>query len=253
VRTETGHPYAQLTAAPQSHMLTLLLPALLTGLLGSIHCIGMCGGIVGILTMGLPLDVRQNSQRLQLYLLTYNLGRLSSYTLAGLLVGSIGQQLAQWLPFAIHTWLASLLIIALGLYITGWWPILLLLEKLGSRLWKKLSPFTQKLLPVQTLTQSFTLGILWGWLPCGLVYTALALSLATGNALTGGMIMLTFGLGTLPLLLILGNSAPWLLKTTRHPLLRNLLGILLIALGIYLGITQFYPNYQIYGIGLCHH
>ena len=234
-------------------IITLLSAAVVTGLFGSVHCIGMCGGIVGILTLGLSQQVKQSYFKILPYLLVYNLGRISSYMLAGGLVGWFSSQFQLWLPISVHVWISSLFMIALGLYISGWWSGLVKLEKLGRYLWQRIAPLGQHFLPVNNLFQALGLGIVWGWLPCGLVFTALALSLAAGSALVGGLVMLAFGLGTLPMLLAMGSATQWLTEFTHQPFVRIMMGSLIILLGIgtLFGFSHLIHP-QIQGIEMCH-
>lgn len=216
---------------------SMLVPAFLMGLLGSVHCFGMCGGIVGALTMGLPADLRQSPKQLIPYLLTYNFGRIASYAIAGLLIGFLGGQFAQVLPMdsphAIAKWFTAIFLIILGLYIGSWWQALSVLEKWGSHLWRKIEPLGKRFLPVRHPIQALGLGLVWGWLPCGLVYSALALALTSGSALNGGILMFSFGLGTLPMLLAIGGSTQWLNQWTKRLSVRRVMGAIIIALGIY--------------------
>lgn len=211
------------------------IAAFLVGLLGGVHCVGMCGGIVGALTFGLPDAVRQSPRRMLPFLLVYNLGRILSYVLAGALLGGIVTLAGQLL--SIHRWQQGLLVLAaafmllLGLYIGGWWQGLLKLEQLGGRLWRHLEPLGRSLLPVRGLPQAFLLGLLWGWLPCGLVYSVLIWAMASGSAASGALLMFGFGLGTLPNLLAMGVFAAGLAGFVRRPAVRRLAGGLIIAFG----------------------
>jgi sulfite exporter TauE/SafE len=127
------------------------------------------------------------------------------------------------------------------------------LEKLATPLWRKLSPLGQKFLPVQTLFHAFVLGIVWGWLPCGLVYTALALALASGGAWQGGLIMLAFGGGTLPMLLTMGTTTHWLTQWTRQPIVRQLMGSVVILFGLYLLFSMSHHEvHKIHGVEMCY-
>lgn len=181
---------------PDSAFLALFL----VGLLGGTHCVGMCGGIVGALSMGA-------APRLSLHL-AYNAGRIASYVLAGAIAGALGAAslaLSEQLPLRIALYvLANLMLIALGLYLMGVTQALAFTERLGQNLWKRIQPATRRFLPARTMRQAFPLGLLWGWLPCGLVYSALATALTAGSALRGAGLMLAFGLGTLPNLLLAG-------------------------------------------------
>jgi len=214
--------------------------AFIAGLLGGIHCVGMCGGIVGALTFGIDSanqSAPHSKKELYPYLIAYNSGRLLSYTFAGLLVGGISM-LATNLPvlhniqFALQIF-AAFFMIALGLYIGGWWVGLRKIEKAGGVIWKRIEPFSRKLIPVKTPFQALILGSLWGWLPCGLVYSILFWSISTGSAIEGGLLMLSFGLGTLPMLLAMGFFAAGLTSFIRKNWVRYLAGGIIISFGIF--------------------
>jgi len=231
-----------------------LVAAFITGLLGSLHCIGMCGGIVGALSMQLPLPIQQSKWRMLPYLLGYNIGRISSYIIAGMLVGYLGMKFTSLLPqpHPVGMAISGLFMIALGFYLGGWWSALVHLEKLGAYLWRFLQPLSKPLFPVKTPWQALLLGGIWGWLPCGLVYTALALSMASASIERGGLLMLAFGLGTLPMLFTLGTTTYWLNQFTRKPIVRQSFGVLIILFGLY---TLLGPmHYQHFGLqvpGMC--
>lgn len=213
-----------------------LFSAFLVGLLGAVHCFGMCGGIVGALSLGLPEQARSGI-RLGGYLLAYNLGRLASYTLAGALMGGIGWFAAHWVGLRSAQLglqvLAGLFMVALGLYLAGWWRGLAHLENAGAVLWRRIEPLGRGLLPVRTPARALALGLLWGWLPCGLVYSVLVWSIATGSPLQGGLLMLSFGLGTLPALLAMGAAAARLSRWIQDQRTRSLAGALVALFGIY--------------------
>ncbi len=212
------------------------LAAFLVGLLGGVHCVGMCGGIVGALALGLPREVRDSARMLP-YLLAYNLARIASYTLAGALLGGVGYLAAHWSGLR-HAQLglqvlAALFMIALGLYLAGWWLGLARLERVGGRVWQRIEPLGRRFLPVRTPAQAFLLGLLWGWLPCGLVYSVLVWSISRGDAIEGGMLMLSFGLGTLPTLLLMGMAATRLSAFVRHIWVRRVAGMLVMGFGLW--------------------
>ena len=212
--------------------------AIIVGLLGSSHCLGMCGGIVAALNMGVADGPTSKPRSLLIYQLSYNGGRISSYLLVGLLAGSLGAGLAQLgiSPVA-GKLVAAAFMVALGLYLANWWRGLAVLEKLGAKLWRHIQPLGKRLFPIQTPLQAYLLGLLWGWLPCGLVYAVVAWSLTTGNAYDGAMLMLGFGLGTLPAMLIAGNVFSFFQGWVRSPLVRTAAGVILIAFGLYSGFT----------------
>jgi len=208
-----------------------LISALLVGLLGGTHCVGMCGGIVGALSLQMPANVPQWR-----FHLAYNLGRLASYGAAGLLVGAAGASslmLSGMLPVKLVLYLlANLLLIALGLYLAGLSHAVVQIERLGGVIWQHLQPYSKKLLPVKTVPQAFGLGALWGWVPCGLVYSVLVAAMASGSAASGALIMLAFGLGTLPNLLAMGYFARQLKGFMQHRGVRLSAGLLVAGFGV---------------------
>jgi len=217
--------------------------AFLAGLLGSAHCVGMCGGVVGLLTVNLSDDVRRSFFRLLPYLLTYNLGRIGSYIIAGIFAGFLGAQFAQWLPLdnprVVAMWVSGLFMIALGLYIGAWWQALTLLEQSGAYLWRKIEPLGRHFIPVKNPLQALGLGLVWGWLPCGLVYSILAFSLASASAWHGGLLMLFFGLGTLPMLLMIGATAQSLTRFFHLLIVRRTAGAIVILLGLFILVSPY--------------
>lgn len=213
-----------------------LMSAFLVGLLGGGHCIGMCGGIVGAVSMHLP----QHKSKLP-FLLAYNTGRILSYTLAGVIAGLVGASsffLQHVLPIQhVLYGISSLMLIALGLYLAGIWHGVTYLEASGKIIWKTLQPYARRYIPVQNFKQAFVLGGLWGWLPCGLVYSVLIAAIATGNPINGGMLMLAFGLGTLPTLLAMGMTAVKLKTVLQNIWVRRASGLLVLGFGV-LGILR---------------
>jgi sulfite exporter TauE/SafE len=221
------------------------------GLLGGIHCLGMCGSIVGILTQQMPRD----RSRLQFHL-AYNTGRIASYTLAGALVGLIGQAgflLRDVVPVQhLLFLLSSLMLIALGLYIAGIWSIVRRVEHAGIFIWNKIQPLTRSLFPIVTPMRAFVLGTLWGWLPCGLVYSVLVTALASGHAKSGALIMFAFGMGTLTNLLVIGLFWEKCRGWIQSPKIRVIAGLIVIAFGVY-GLIKVYYVFSFYGwSGSCH-
>ena len=228
-----------------------IIAVFFVGLLGGVHCLGMCGSIVGIFTAQLPKEGARWP-----FHLAYNSGRIASYTLAGLLVGAIGQTgllmrdvvPIQHLLFA----LSSLMLIALGLYLAGIWSMVRHIERVGNGLWQRIQPLTRRLLPVTSPTRALLLGTLWGWLPCGLVYSVLVTALASGHAQSGALIMLAFGLGTLPNLLVIGLFWERCRHWVRSPKVRLFAGLIVMAFGIY-GLFKVGYVFAVYGwAGSCH-
>jgi sulfite exporter TauE/SafE len=210
---------------PDSSYLALFL----IGLLGGTHCIGMCGGIVSALSLGV-------ASRPALHL-AYNLGRIVSYALAGAMAGALGGAslvLSEQLPVRLILYLlANLMLVALGLYLMGMTQALAFSERFGQQLWWHVQPLTRRYLPARTVAQAFPLGLLWGWLPCGLVYSALVTALASGSAWHGAALMLAFGAGTLPNLLLAGLLALRLKEYAAKAAVRSTAGLLVLAFGAY--------------------
>ena len=209
--------------------LPLVLSAFIMGLLGGAHCIGMCGGIIGALSMG--VGPNQYSKRL-LMLVLYNFGRITSYALIALLVALLSWPLHSNSGLWVMRLLAGLLMIAAGLYLAGWWYGLRRLEKLGGYLWQYLQPFASKLLPIRSPVGALSLGLLWGWLPCGLVYSALFLAATADTWQMTLYTMLAFGGGTLPAVLSAGLLAERLQLWFKQVWLRATFAIIMILLGL---------------------
>ncbi|MGE8362414.1 sulfite exporter TauE/SafE family protein [Pseudomonas sp.] len=213
-----------------AELLPLLVSALILGLLGGGHCLGMCGGLMGALTLAIPPERR--GQRLRL-LLAYNLGRILSYTLAGLLIGLAGWAVANSPAANAMRVVAALLLITMGLYLAGWWSGLTRIEALGRGLWRYIQPLTRRFMPVTSIPRALVLGGLWGWLPCGLVYSTLLWAASQGNALDSAALMFAFGLGTLPVLIATGLAAERLTALLRKRSVRMAGGVLVILFGIW--------------------
>lgn len=211
------------------------LTAFLVGLLGGVHCLGMCGGIVGALTFGLPEEKRLGVKVLP-YQLAYNAGRLISYSVAGALAGGVGVLIAGLMPLqlaqSLLMLLAGVFMVMMGLYVAGWWFGLGRLEKLAGGLWRRIEPLGRRLMPVTSPWQALGLGLVWGWLPCGLVYSVLVWAVAAGGAPDGALLMLAFGLGTLPNLVLMGAAAGWMSAHIKKPAIRRIAGGLIIAYGL---------------------
>ena len=210
-----------------------LFAAVLIGWLGGVHCLGMCGGIVSALTLSVPPSKRP------VLLLAYNLGRCTTYTLLGAVAGAMGYAgiaalgIAPWALLA----LANALLMGMGFYLMGWPWLVRPLEQGGQHLWRHIEPYTRRLLPISTPTRAVLVGLLWGFLPCGLVYSALVTALATGNSVAGALWMAAFALGTLPNLLLAGWAGAALLHRLRQSALRWIAG-LLVAIWGFVGLVR---------------
>jgi sulfite exporter TauE/SafE len=209
------------------------LSAFIIGLLGSGHCIGMCGGITTMLTSALspqhkPID--------QLKLVSaYHFGRIFTYSLIGAIVGFSSSIAVKniGLPLAFLRIFAALFLILLGLYLGQWLMWLSKIEKFGKILWRYLSPLSKKFIPVNNARQALALGAVWGWLPCGLVYSTLTWSLASGSTVSGALTMTFFGLGTLPALLSISLGSFGIKSLLTNTKFKKIMAFLIIIYGIY--------------------
>lgn len=202
----------------------LLAAALAAGFFGSGHCVGMCGAVVALLERpGGGAWPRR---------FAYNTGRLGFYALLGAIGGAVGTVLTR-LPglgeglLALRV-LAAVLVIALAINLLFDVASLRFLEQAGAGLWRRLSPLARRVLPASTLPRALAAGFVWGALPCGLVYSAVAMAVATGTAAGGALVMAVFWAGTLPALLATGTLAG---RLPRRPGLRRLSGALLLLAG----------------------
>jgi len=224
---------------------SIYITAFIVGVLGGVHCLGMCGGVVGGLTFSLESRVQTSWWRMMPYQLFYNFGRLTSYAIIGAIFGAFGAalgSLAAFLPAQqLLQTIAGLFMIALGLYLGGWWFGVAKVEKLGQRLWSRLAPIAKKMTPVKHYHQAWLYGLVWGWLPCGLVYSMLIMAMTAGSALNGAAVMFAFGLGTLPNLLLMGVFAFYFTRLSRMLWVKRVAGFSVLAMGVW----QLYLAYSV--------
>jgi hypothetical protein len=203
--------------------------AFAAGLLGGVHCIGMCGGIVGALSAGSrgPLWRR---------LAAFNAGRIASYAVAGAAAGAVGAIAQATGPaFVLQGALfiaAQAMVILIGCYVAGWSAAMLRLERVGTALWRRIEPLRRRFFPIDSDARALGAGAVWGWLPCGLVYGMLPLAAVSGSPVAGALVMAAFGVGTLPGLLAAGAAARALTSLRHSPWVRRTAGIAIIALGV---------------------
>jgi len=213
-----------------------LFAAFIAGLFGSVHCIGMCGGFVGLFNQPSNDQTSKRSSRRLVYWILTNLGRIASYMLAGSVAGMLGgAAVGVFNPAHVQNiglMLSGGFMIALGLYLAGWWQGLNAIEKLGGGLWRHIQPALNRLVRQRGWRKSLMIGVIWGWLPCGLVYSMLAWSMTVATPLGGASIMLAFGLGTLPMLIGMAALTEKLDTLRRNKALRQLLGALIICFGL---------------------
>ncbi len=211
-------------------MYELLVTGFLLGLGGSLHCVGMCGTIVTALSFGTR---NQSFARTSVIALFNNLGRMSTYMLLGVLAGLISQSSEHLGALLYLRIAAAILMILVGLYLLQWWNGLLVIEKAGLGLWKKIQPIASKINPSRSVFHAWISGMIWGLIPCGLVYSALGIALAKGSVENSLGFMAAFGLGTLfPMLLMavgFSSIAQWLKK----PLFKWLVSFSMIGFGVW--------------------
>ena len=229
-----------------------LLPVFLIGLLGSVHCIGMCGGIVAAFSSApgtgprkpFPVAVVSATPSFALAdfadagvrTLAYNTGRIGSYAIAGAIAGGAAGGAATLTGLSMFQvggyWLANLMLVALGLYLSGVWHGLARFEAVGQLLWRRLQPLTKRIMPLDRWWKVLALGSLWGWLPCGMVYGVLVTAMLSGSAASGATVMLAFGLGTLPMLLTMGLLGQQVRAWSRRRGIRLAGGLVVLAFGL---------------------
>jgi sulfite exporter TauE/SafE len=240
-----------------------LLPILIAGLAGSVHCAGMCGGIVSAFSVGGPSAAPARARVIPIarmgtggtaamtwagantgalgHVLAYNSGRIGSYMLAGAIAGGIAGSVASLAQMAsaqlIAYWLANLMLVAMGLYLMDAWRGLARVEALGGILWRRVQPLVKPLVPMDTPLKALALGGLWGWVPCGMVYSMLLTAMLSGSALDGALIMGAFGLGTLPMLLAMGMAGSKLRHYLQKRSVRVACGLLVLGFGV-LGLAR---------------
>ncbi|ODS24226.1 cytochrome biogenesis protein [Candidatus Endobugula sertula] len=219
-----------------------LLVAFSIGILGGAHCLGMCGGIIGALTVAIASS---NYRQRFLMVLFYNIGRILSYCFIAWIFYLFITQLTHYFALHIMRTVAGCLLIAMGLYLANWWRGLIYLEKVGSYLWRYIQPLGQSLLPVKTPIHALMLGMIWGWLPCGLIYSALVYSATAQNSFHAVVTMLAFALGTLPTVMASGLLAERLMVLIKQTGVRQLFAVLIIGFGVW---TLWHSGHSINGI-----
>lgn len=223
-------------------MINDFIAALIIGLLGAGHCLGMCSGIASAITFS--TDTQKSKLSAFTTLILYNLGRVSSYTLAGAIFAASSSALIVFFggkeALIYLRIFAAILMLLLALYISRLWFGLLALEKAGQFVWQFIKPIAQYFLPLKHPAFAFPLGFLWGWLPCGLVYSTLSWAASSGSATNGALIMLAFGLGTLPAMLSVGSLTQHLKFTLNHRYFRYGSGLMLAVFALH----TFYVAWQ---------
>lgn len=220
----------------------MLWTALILGLAGSFHCIGMCGPIAFMI----PVD-RSSKSKLFFQIFLYHFGRLLSYSIIGLLFGFIGKGLylagfQQRLSILMGAIMIALIIIPVSVF--NKFNFSKPLYKIIGKVKQKLGVYLHK----KSNKAIFSIGFFNGFLPCGLVYMALIGSISTGNAFQGAFYMTLFGVGTIPMMtaaVLLGNFVNLAIRTKIQkviPVLVVIIGILFILRGLGLGIPYISPS-----------
>jgi len=221
---------------------TLAFSAFLVGLLGGVHCVAMCGGIVAALNLPARRAVLSAAgggaiaagaaAQVPLHV-AYSTGRIASYTAAGAIAGGVGgvaTLAGTVMPVQIAlAFLANALVVLLGVYLAGAGSGIARLEAIGGALWRHVAPIGRRFLPADTPARAIGAGAVWGWLACGLVYSVLAL--VSGDAAGGATAMLAFGLGTAPNLVLAGLALERFRGRLAHPQVRRVAGLAVAALG----------------------
>ena len=213
-----------------TELVPALTAALLAGLLGSAHCLGMCAGISGLFAVNSSVTTMRGQIPMAI---TYNAGRVASYALLGLIVGTFGSVIVKASPGIAGTIriLSGVVIILVGLKVAFDLRLLNPLERMGGTLWSRIAPAAQRLVPVTSIPRAFGLGLVWGWLPCGLVYSVLLIAATSAQPVDGAAIMVAFGVGTMPAMVLTGLGAARLSHLMRRRSTRVGLGLLIVVLG----------------------
>ena len=215
-------------------MWLLALAGFATGALGSVHCVAMCGGMLGVLSGGVSPSLRKRPAARLLLIVALNAGRVLAYALAGALFGLFSAAVARKLEVASLglRLMSGALLVGLGLHLCGCLPWFSVIDKAGGPLFRALQPVVRLVTPVRSIPHAVALGAVWGFAPCGMVYTALSVATASGSAASAALIMGAFGAGTLPALVFAGSVAGDLASRLRSRIVRVAAGGLILTLGV---------------------
>ena len=211
-----------------------LWTAFLLGLIGSLHCAGMCGGFVSAFQLNRPAGVSARTLEVG-----YHAGRISSYAAAGALLGAVGGAVFTQNVVPVQVTLLAigglmLLVLGISMLFGNRW--MRRLEGVGQGVWKLVGPYARKVYPPRTRGQAYLAGLAWGWIPCGLVYGVLPLAFVAGGAWQGVVVMMAFGVGTLPSLTVVDFAASRLSTSgslvAGHAWLKYAAGAVVIVFGV---------------------
>ncbi len=209
----------------------LLSAALLAGLVGSAHCLGMCAGISGLFAINAEVASLRASIPTAI---VYNAGRVITYAVLGIIVAAFGSVIVKASPnLAVGIrMLSGVIIILVGLKVAFDLRVLNVIERMGSTLWARIAPVATRLVPVTSLPKALGLGLVWGWLPCGLVYSVLMIAATSASPIGGAATMVAFGIGTMPAMVLSGLGAARLSSFMQRRGTRIGLGLLVVAMGL---------------------
>lgn len=214
--------------------------ALIAGLSSSAHCFGMCGGMAGALGMH-ARSVARAGHNLVATAALYQLGRLSGYMALGALFGLLGMALSMSLNLGrisnVMRIVSGALLVLIGIRVLFRFNVLASFERVGARVWRRIQPLAGRA-NGNAFARPLLLGLMWGWLPCGMVYSMLMLAATSGSASNGSAVMLAFGIGTLPSMLtstLAGSSVQRLLAQRTS---RIATGVLLTAFGAWMFVSS---------------
>ncbi|PCI65553.1 MAG: cytochrome biogenesis protein [Gammaproteobacteria bacterium] len=234
-------------------MLEVIVSGVILGLMGSGHCVAMCGGIISSLSVtarptletqninSIPISNLKQNKNNWLAIFLYQVGRISSYTIAGLLVGVAGNlfgtSVEDLTSIPLLKIFSALLIILMGLNISRIPIGKFNIENIGKYLWNVIKPYSRHFLPVDKPYKALLLGGVWGWLPCGLVYTSLGYAAATADSLSSATFMFSFGLGTLPSTLLISGMSMKIKKLLNNLIVIRITGAIFVIIGAYMLIN----------------
>lgn len=214
-----------------TELVPVLTAALLAGLLGSAHCLGMCAGISGLFAVNSNITTLRSQIPMAV---TYNAGRVASYAVLGIIVGTFGSLIVKATPGIAGSirLLSGVVIILVGLKVAFDLRLLNPIERMGGTLWARIAPAAQRFVPVTNIPRALGLGLVWGWLPCGLVYSVLLIAATSARPVDGAIIMIVFGVGTMPAMVMTGLGAATLSQLMSRRGTRVGLGLLIVVLGL---------------------
>ncbi|MDJ0813602.1 MAG: sulfite exporter TauE/SafE family protein [Woeseiaceae bacterium] len=232
-----------------TELLPLLSAALVAGLVGSAHCLGMCAGISGLFAVKAEAASMRASVPTAF---VYNAGRVITYAVLGAIVAAFGSVIVKASPnMAVGIrMLSGIIIILVGLQVAFNLRALRIIERMGGKLWARIAPAAQKLVPVTSLPRALGLGLVWGWLPCGLVYSVLMIAATSASPVGGAATMVAFGIGTMPAMMLTGLGAARVSGAMQRRGTRLGLGILVIVMGL---LTIAMPLGKLMPGGMPHH